>query len=505
MSVKALRDAIDRAEPRRPRPASSGNQRGVVVGGAPSGKDDVAATEAGQWVARRLSELAAKERVAELEATRVRAVRNDAPDLASWTERDVETWLRDVVLLDPSVTAALCEQGVSGLELLTLDDVDLRATGVASLAERKRALRLIRELRDRAASPSTGSSGTGAILGKSMPSQSHRSLLNSVKSNAALRRLTTTRRERMGVLGECLGKVLSLSPAVPLKTKRLLLILWQQTEAIGLEALACVEADAGARLAREEASAERGRRRARTLMERQMRVVGECEDRITELQGLLRLEQQKLSSLRDSMIGDLKSARGSAPARGGKGGKHGGGTDGDERLYARFKPADFAAHEADLGALGESFLHMGGELEELARLAEEVSSAATDATLRDAELTMSEMDGALLKSRGLAELALQAQRQRQLQLQQPETRALASSHSSPSTLPAPHSIDAAEPRKFVAGEPRKTKGKATGWLSGGSPIAVSAPAPALSKAGLTNNKPAASTGTALSAFMDRDE
>ena len=102
----------------------------------------------------------------------------------------------------------------------------------------------------------------------------------------------------MSALGECVGKVLSLSPAVPLQTRRLLLSLWQQTEAVGLDALERCESDAGARLAREAAAAERRRLSTRKLLEAQIVAVAECEDTITELHELVELQKKKTQMLR---------------------------------------------------------------------------------------------------------------------------------------------------------------------------------------------------------------
>ena len=52
-----------------------------------------------------------------------------------------------------------------------------------------------------------------------------------------------SRRQRLTVLGQCLGRVLSFCPSVPLRIRRLITVLWQQTEAIGVESLARIELD----------------------------------------------------------------------------------------------------------------------------------------------------------------------------------------------------------------------------------------------------------------------
>ena len=79
-------------------------------------------------------------------------------------------------------------------------------------------------------------------------------------------------RERLTGLCETFSRVLSHFPAMPIKSKRVLMTLWHENEAVGLEALGRIERDAALRRQAELDLTERYRQQARTLIEAQVRV-----------------------------------------------------------------------------------------------------------------------------------------------------------------------------------------------------------------------------------------
>ena len=121
-------------------------------------------------------------------------------DPSSWTEAELEDWMRGIQL-DEAPLRELRSRGISGLELLALDDADLAAVGVKPVRERTRVLRELQQLRFR----------------------SRRSI-----GTAESQRFVSLQRGRSAVLTECMETVLlQHCPQLPLKLQRLLLALWQ--------------------------------------------------------------------------------------------------------------------------------------------------------------------------------------------------------------------------------------------------------------------------------------
>jgi hypothetical protein len=236
---------------------------------APANPDT--STAIGEWVAAKLSDLQSIEQAAERALTEGRVQRPVDPtdDPALWDADRVAKWLGETANVSTEIVLAIWEQGVSGLELLTLDDADLSALRMP-LSERKRTLDLIRTLREQAA----------AAAGLLAPRAS---------CDIGLQTHLNARRKRLAVLYECFSRMLiHIAPTVPLKTRRLLHALWQQAEAVSLEALARVERDALTLSRRDEGVADRCRRKARFAVEAQLKARAECEDRIEQLDTALR-------------------------------------------------------------------------------------------------------------------------------------------------------------------------------------------------------------------------
>lgn len=303
----------------------------------------------GEWIAARLVQL----QIAEAEALRSQQqgiaqaqAESEDDDPSLWDAHKVGEWLRTTVRLPPTAVNAVVEQEISGAELFTFDDADFAALG-CSLAERKRVLGMVRQLRVHAAT-------------KPPPL----TLKTSASGHAALQVHLSNRRERLNVLNECFQKVLlHLAPTVPLKTRRLLQALWNQNENVGQEALARAEKEAMSVRRREEAVAERGRRNARKLVEAQMKLLARTEDMLHETTQLLRFEKQKLEALRESMFTPLENPSASGAKDGADGGEEA-SAEGSRARVRRYGAADFAASNIP-PTLGDEFLHVGGLMQKM--------------------------------------------------------------------------------------------------------------------------------------------
>ena len=239
----------------------------------------------GLWVANRLKDLQGADDDAHkryAEGRKSSGAQVDEPQL--WDALRVSQWLRESVGLSESTISNLYEQDMHGMELFTLDDADLSALG-CPLAERKRLLQMVCELRR--AAPAARAAAA------SETSEKH--------GHGALRLHLDSRRERLTVLGQCLGRVLSFCPSVPLRTRRLLTVLWQQTEAVAVEALARIERDQVTHERRALAAAERSRRTVRNQIEPHMAMCAKLEDMVAELENCLNLERAQLQILRESV------------------------------------------------------------------------------------------------------------------------------------------------------------------------------------------------------------
>ena len=171
-----------------------------------------------------------------------------------------------------------------------------------------------------------------------------------------------------------------------------------------MDALERCESDAGARLAREAAAAERRRLSTRKLLEAQIVAVAECEDTITELHELVELQKKKTQMLRESLTSEVE--RSLRPGAGRRSEEEGsGGEESPDRLFRYFRPVDYVAWEADLADIEQRFRKMGGALEEVAAEAEELTGARTDVALREGAAALKEMDAVLVKNRGLTAAA----------------------------------------------------------------------------------------------------
>jgi len=420
--------AASLSEARRPGSAatlSEASSQAPSAGGWPSlearSRDDSAAV--GRWVSKRLSQLQAEEE-AERGAPRMHGTTPaDAPiDLASWSVDDVSEWLYTVAGFDMEQIESLRAQGISGLELTTLDDVDLRVLGISSLPERKRLLRLLQELRSRAI----------------------RSPVGGTLTQQKLARTLETKRRRLSVLGECNAKVLATTPAIPLRTRRLLIGLWQQLEATGEEALAQIEQDDVTRRRREEELAEKARRTCRKTLEAQMRACADAEDRLHEAKVQLKLEKEKLSIIREAMHDES----------GLKDGKDAPETSA-ERAFANellilLAPADFSVHEISTTSMGQSFGAVSADLEKLVKDAEDAGEMR-NLMLDEAELVSKdfELEEKKLHSRErkLALLANARERSAQSAYQKAEAAAWARAWKTKSVMPsAPTPAPAAKPK-----------------------------------------------------------
>jgi hypothetical protein len=269
----------------------------------------------GLWVARRLTDLDASEHGAFKRFSEGRGGKQEDPQL--WGADRVSKWLRESVGLSESTISDLFEQDMHGMELFTLDDADLSALG-CPLAERKRLLQMVTDLR-RAAPAARAAAASEA-------SEHH--------GRGAMRLHLDSRRERLTVLGQCLGRVLSFCPSVPLRTRRLLTVLWQQTEAVAVEALVQIERDQITHERRALAAAERNRRTVRNAIEPHMALCAKLEDMVIELENCLSLERAQLQILRDSVQAPEASRR---------------RLKGEGEAHRSLHPADYPIGSWDLG------------------------------------------------------------------------------------------------------------------------------------------------------------
>ena len=368
--MRALRAALDKAEAMASTSALHGVPSSPALLESSAGgrsewptlearsRDDSAAV--GNWVARRLAQQAFDEKVLQ-DATK--APQTGAPvDLASWSVDDVSEWLRTTVRFDAEQVEALRAQGISGVELTTLDELDLRVLGVVDLPQRKRILRQLHDLRARA----------------------RREVPSGALSEQKLARQLEARRRRLQVLGECTAKVLATTPAIPLRTRRLLTQLWQQAEDVGLDALAQIDLNSKVHRQREAEQAERAQRACRRRLEAQMCACAEAEDMLHETQELLRLERAKLDTLRASMNIENSLRKGK------------GETWSPERAFSHemvnlLVPSDFSVHEISPPELSSSFVRMSTDLEELVHTAEHDWYSA-DMELSHAETVIRDLD-----------------------------------------------------------------------------------------------------------------
>jgi len=350
MSLKALREALDRAPGAETlqRPYSAGSAS-VPSLRAPKKKEDDG-TALAHFAARQLSQLPhyvsnsyTKATGSLGEAARV--------NLANWTVDSVAEWLRAHARLEDELIDSICRQGINGKELITLDDMDLRALGMASLPERKRVLRLLEQLRLRSALPRA----------RHGPLQQH----------------LDVRRERLTGLCETFSRVLSHFPAMPIKSKRVLMTLWHENEAVGLEALGRIERDAALRRQAELDLTERFRQQARNLIEAQIVLRAQVEDREVALELRLHNEQSTVASLREVLEPRLLEF--GAPKE-------------DGRLHRHLQAADFRAAEVPAD-LGETLMRVGGDIESLFS-AVEAEGDARDAALMEAGVVAKELEDA---------------------------------------------------------------------------------------------------------------
>eukprot|EP00900_Chrysochromulina_parva_P021704 jgi/Chrpa1/4167/Chrysochromulina_OHIO_Genome00017071-RA len=358
--MRALRAALDKAEAMASTSALHGvpSSPALLESSAGGRSDDSAAV--GNWVARRLAQQALDEKVLQ-DATKAPQT-GASVDLASWSVDDVSEWLRTTVRFDAEQVEALRAQGISGVELTTLDELDLRVLGVVDLPQRKRILRQLHELRARA----------------------RREVPSGALSEQKLARQLEARRRRLQVLGECMAKVLATTPVIPLRTRRLLTQLWQQAEDVGLDALAQIDLNDNVHRQREAEQAERIRHACRRRLEAQMRACAEAEDVLHETEELLRLERAKMEMLRASMNIENSLRKGK------------GETWSPERAFSHemvnlLVPSDFSIHEISPPELSSSFVRMSTDLEELVHTAEH-DWYSCDMELSHAETVIHDLD-----------------------------------------------------------------------------------------------------------------
>ena len=356
----------------RPGTASAPNLKKVAPNAAQTQKADDG-TWLGMWVSQRLSNLqldedAARNRFAE---GRLKPP-SESFDPMTWGCEQTCEWLANTARAPPHVVAELREQGLRGVELITLDDADLCAMG-CPIAERRRVLRALRTLRMR--TPTVHD----AAIAERRPEPGASELALHLRE----------RRERLSVLQECVGKALTyLGPNVPLKTRRLLGVLFQQTEAVGLEALAHVERDHATRRRHDEQVLERQRRRTRNRVEPLLAALALVEDRLVESERLVEIERAKLQSMRDAMMGESDTL-GTANAKG-RGDANGGDDDGID--WRKLEMQDFVAHEVPSN-LGERLLKVGDSFKTMLADAERDGGQAK-AMLREGSIMLTSLERA---------------------------------------------------------------------------------------------------------------
>ena len=211
--LRALRRSLTRAEslstleasrsirPASAKPAARPQHKGAapwLMAPPPRADDGVALS---RWVERRLAPFASSGA--------------DEPDgichaATDWGDDEVQTWLRCSVGLE-ELGPTFSAHGVTGVALLTLSETDLLAMGVRWLGHRKRVLTAAAELRQQLPSlPAALAEGTGA----------------------ARRQWVDKQRRHVGALGECMQKVMTHCPELPLQSRQMLLGLWQAQQAI---------------------------------------------------------------------------------------------------------------------------------------------------------------------------------------------------------------------------------------------------------------------------------
>ena len=346
--------------PSRASTASAPVLHPVQKGGKHS-KDGGAAV--GLWVAQRLTALQREEDAARarLAQGQLRPTHDNPFD---WSADRVWEWLTHTANAPRHLVATLHDQGLTGVELFTLDDADLESLG-CTIAERRRLLHLLQNLRTHKPSAFDAALASRLPAGRADTAPS----LQELPSHAQLALHVSGRKERLSVLHECFARVLNQTPALPLKTRRLLLLLFQQSEAVGLEALAQLDRDGAARRRQHEELSERHRKGARVRLERMMAAQGKLEDRLYETERLVEIEKSKLQSMRDAMFDSTLGVTSTQARR-----KSFGGGEG-EVDWRTLRGADF--HEVPSN-LGELIMSVGDTLSSSLLEAERDATLATE-------------------------------------------------------------------------------------------------------------------------------
>jgi hypothetical protein len=313
--------------------------------------DDGAAAE--KWCARRLHELEREQGAA---APGEGAADNDA---SRWDEARVAKWLNVDVGLGSSVGAAAREQGMRGEDLLGLEDEDLLVLGVASAAERRRVARRLDELHlSRRLGARAAGTGKAALL---------------------------ARKQRLNALLECVEKVLANCPTLPLRSRRLVRSLWSQQAAVAAQAIGRIEHGESVQRARDARARAKVWESARRLLEAQMVLRAEGEDREARLQAQLAKERARADSFEAmAIVGEELSGVNDALME---------ERAETKRLRATLMSSFKTQHDERAEAvLGERFLEQGRELAALVENAE-LEGAAQDRVLEEAEAVASSLRG----------------------------------------------------------------------------------------------------------------
>jgi len=268
---RAISSAESRTEPgRRPQSAGAltglGRSKAPWLAAPPPRPDDAAALA--RWVQRRLAPFSGPE---EAEVAEVRG-----HEAVAWGVSEVLLWLRCSAGLE-QYSEAFAAQGISGVELLQLDELSLIELGVRVLGHRKRLLHAIEELHQRfpSAAPAVGGSSREARPGGSHRPPSHAS---------APRQHAARQRQHIAVLEECMQKVLMHCASLPLHSRQLLLSLWHEQRQIALEALTAAGAQAEEVRQRERAQVPRQQARVRLRLEPLLAAHATSEDRAEALE-----------------------------------------------------------------------------------------------------------------------------------------------------------------------------------------------------------------------------
>ncbi len=384
--LRALRQSITRAESLtilqdRPRSASAAvlsKTNPLLLKAPPPRPDDRAVLS--RWVQRRLAPFHSADEA-----------EGHEHEAAAWRVPEVLLWLRCSAGLE-QYSVMFEAHAVDGAALLRLDDSGLLDMGMRLLGHRKRMLRAIEELRQRlpsvpasiaAAAPFDG--GGAASAGASAASGG---------SQVAEARRRARQRKQVAALGECVQKVLSHCPSLPLHSRQLLLSLVEQQGHICLESLAAADAHAEAQRRREAEQVPRRQARVRARLEALLVAAAAAEDRaeeaarraaaaVDELRGLdsLRWEHQEalieLEALR-AVAEDLEEARalnllhrrtilGHGPNSSGGGGGGGGGVGGasgggDSGASGSRSPSSREGGASPAGSLQADAVQLAGEL-----------------------------------------------------------------------------------------------------------------------------------------------